>query len=166
MASAFGTPSHDFQKHGGSFRAEDLSMTFSTGAAGSASAGAGGGGGEGALVQQVNFTLTRQIQTLYEIGSANVYYVGNRRQGQAQLNRIVGGTADFAAMITNYGNMCTPKDVTLTAGASTCGTGQKGVTYLLKSATLTSIGASVTAQEVVITESLGFMFLDLDYTAT
>jgi len=154
MATVFGVPGgglNEYQKHNGSFRAEDLEMKFST------------EGGPGALVQQINFTLTRQINTLYEIGSTNVYYVGNRRQGQAQLNRIVGGTANFKTLITDYGNMCAPKDVVLAAKASTCGKNQQAVTYTLKSATMTSIGASVTAQDIVITENLGFMFLDLDY---
>ena len=151
MASVFGSTGRPFQTHGGSFRAEDVTMTF------------GGLGGEGALVQQVNFTLTRQINTLYEIGSSRVYYVGNRRQGQAQMSRIVGGSASFMSLITKFGNMCKPDDVTLKAGASTCGTNQKNVTYVLKKATLTSIGGSVTAQDIVITENLGFMFLDLDY---
>jgi hypothetical protein len=146
MASPFGKE----QTHNGSFRAEDLTMTF------------GGAGGPGALVQQVNFTLTRQINTLYEIGSSNVYYVGNRRQGQAQLSRIVGGTANFKTLVNDYGDMCTPKDVVLTA-AGGCGGTSGSVTYTLKKATLTQLGASVTAQDVVITENLGFMFLDIDY---
>jgi len=158
MASPFGTTGIPFQTHGGSFRAEDLTMTFG------ATKGSGQGG-PGALVQQVNFTLTRQIQTMYEIGSANVYYVGNRRQGQATMNRIVGGSADFATLVSTYGNMCEPKSVFLEASASTCGANKKGVTYELKQATMSSIGGSVTAQDIVITESIGFMFLDLDYTA-
>lgn len=144
MASVFGTE----QKHKGSFRAEDLKMTF------------GGGGGDGALVQSANFTLTRQVNLLYEIGSTNVYYVGNRRQGQAQLSRIVGGAGSFQTLVTTYGDMCKPKDITMEASG---GCGGKGVKYNMKSATLTTIGASVTAQDIVITENVGFIFLDLDY---
>ena len=154
MASYFGKDG-GFQKHKASFRAEDLEMTL------------GGKGGDGALVQQVNFTLTRQINTLYEIGSANVYYVGNRRQGQAQMNRIVGGAQNFKDLLENYGNMCKPKDIELSAKAAQCsgeGTSPENLTYKLKSATITTIGASVTAQDIVITETLGFMFLDLDVT--
>jgi hypothetical protein len=146
----------EFQKHKQSFRAEDLEMTL------------GGKGGDGQLVQQINFTLTRQINTLYEIGSSNVYYVGNRRQGQAQMSRIVGGTAAFKDLLENYGNMCSPKPIVLKAGAAQCkGTASaatpQSLTYELKGATLTTVGASVTAQDIVITENIGFMFLDLDY---
>ena len=152
MASVFGTPGRPFQKHGGSFRAEDVTMTF------------GSIGGEGAIVQQVQFSVERNINMMYEIGSSNVYYVGNRRKGTAQLNRIVGGSGSFKKLIDKFGNMCTPDDLTLSAGASKCGTGKKDVTYKLLKATLTSIGASVTANDIVITENLGFMFLDLEYT--
>jgi hypothetical protein len=152
MASVFGTPKSPFQKHGGSFRAEDVTMTF------------GKLGGEGAIVQRVEFSIERNINMLYEIGSSNVYYVGNRRRGTAQLNRIVGGSGSFKQLINTFGNMCTPDDLTLAAGASKCGTGKKDVTYKLLKATLTSIGASVTANDIVITENLGFMFLDLEYT--
>jgi hypothetical protein len=36
--------------------------------------------------------------------------------------------------------------------------------YKMLSATLNSLGASVTAQDIVVTESMGFMFVDLEYT--
>lgn len=145
MPSVFGQE----QQHKNSFRAEDLKMTLA------------GADGDGALVQQVNFTLTRQVNLLYEIGSTNVYYVGNRRQGQCQMSRIVGGASNFKTLVTKYGDMCKPEDLTLTASAGCQGT---PVTYNLKKATLTQLGASVTAQDIVITENLGFIFTDLDYT--
>jgi hypothetical protein len=153
MASIFDPVS--VQAHGGSFKAENLTLQF-----------ANSGGGPGALVQQVNFTCTRQINMIYEIGSSNVYYVGNRRQGQAQMQRIVGGSADFKTIITEYGDMCKPQNLNMNANATACGGnggGGVGVDYQLESATLTSVGASVSANDVVITESLGFMFLDLSF---
>jgi hypothetical protein len=146
MASPFGKE----QQHKGTFRAEDLKMTFA------------GGSGDGALVQQANFTVNRTVNFLYEIGSNNIYYVGNRRQGQAQLVRVVGGSATFKTMVTKYGDMCNPADLTL-EGSGGCGGVTVNVTYTLKKATLTSIGASVTAQEIVINENLGFICSDIDY---
>lgn len=147
MANIFGTE----QTHEGSFRADDLKLTFA------------GGDGAGALVQQANFTLTRQVNMLYEIGSTNVYYVGNRRQGQAQLNRVVGGSGQFQQLVTTYADMCNPDMLTLEASGG-CGGAAGGVTYNLMEATLTQIGASVTAQDIVITENLGFIFADLEIT--
>lgn len=154
MPSIF-DPGGGTQAHGGSFKAENLTLQF-----------AGAAGGPGALVQQVNFTCTRQINMVYEIGSSNVYYVGNRRQGQAQMQRIVGGSADFKTIITKYGDLCKPENLNMAAGATKCG-GPAGnavpIDYQLEAATLTSVGASVSANDVMITESLGFMFLDLSF---
>lgn len=146
MANAF-TGSAD-QLHKGSFRADDLKLTMA------------GINGDGALVQQANFTITRQINMMYEIGSTNVYYVGGRRQGQVQMQRIVGGSANFKQLVTKYGDMCKPDKISLEAQGG-CGGASGKVTYDLLGATITQIGASVTAQEVVITESLGFIFSDL-----
>lgn len=143
MANIFGQE----QTHEGSFRAEDLKMTF------------GGGGGAGALVQSANFTVQRTVNFLYEIGSTNVYYVGNRRQGQAQLSRVVGGSSGMSALLEQYGDMCNPEMISLEA---TGGCEGGGVTYNLMEATLSQVGASVTAQEIIITENLAFVFADLE----
>lgn len=143
------------QTHKGSFRAEDLKMTFA------------GQSGDGALVQQANFTVNRAVNFLYEIGSNNVYFVGNRRQGQAALQRVVSTSEAFKNLLNTYGDMCNPKDIVFTTNSG-CGTGAGNVTnnsatsYTLKFATLTSIGASVTAQDVTVNESLQFMCVDID----
>jgi len=152
MASIFGpagaAAGSPEQTHSGSFRADDLELTIA-------------GDAPGALVQQVNFTLTRSVNMLYEIGSTNVYYVGNRRQGQAQMQRIVGGASTFRALLDQYGNMCEPQAIELNATGGCGGAGGEGINYRLLAATLTQVGASVTAQDIVITESLGFIFSDL-----
>jgi hypothetical protein len=152
------------QLHGGSFRADNVKLTWD-----------GSTDAKGAIVQQVQFQIQRNINMLYEIGSTNVYYVGGRRQGTATFSRVVSGSQTFTKLATDFGNICTPKDLTLNASQSACGgtapagaapaTTPGGVTYTLKSATLQSVGASVSANDIVINESLGFMFLDLGYQA-
>ena len=148
MASVFDSKT---QAHKGSFRAEDLKMTFA------------GQDGDGMLVQQAQFTVTRTVNMMYEIGSNNVYYVGDRKNGQAQLNRVVGGSANFRTLVTNYANLCTPKDLTLTAAGGCGGVGGAGVTYNLKFATLTSIGGSVQAEQIIVNENLGFLCSDIEF---
>ena len=153
VTSAAGAAAGTTQLHKGSFRAEDLKMTFA------------GQEGNGALVQQANFTVNRAVNFLYEIGSNNVYFVGNRRQGQAALQRVVSTSQVFKNLLKTYGDMCTPKDIVLTTNsgcpADGAAAGQPS-NYTLKFATLTSIGASVTAQEVTVNESLQFMCVDLE----
>jgi hypothetical protein len=166
MANVF-NPGGAAQPFNGAFRAEDLTATF------------GGQSGVGALVQQAQFTVNRTVNMLYEVGSNNVYYVGNRRQGTAQLNRVVSSSDIFKQLLEKFGNMCTPDTLTLTAGGG-CGggggivgaivnavvgggNGAAGtVHYDLKNATLTSIGGSVSAQEIIINEQLGFICSDID----
>lgn len=144
MASPFGKD----QTWNGSFRAEDVELDF------------GGAGGAGALAQSAQFTCNRTVNFLYEIGSNNVYYVGNRRQGQAQFTKVVGGSTDI---IKIYSDMCAPVDLTVKAKGG-CGGAVGGKTYKLKHALINSIGASTTAQDIVINEQLGFIFSDLDIT--
>lgn len=152
MASPFRAGSRD-QVVNGVFRAEDLRLKI------------GGKDAEGMIVQSVQFTCNRTVNFLYEIGSAFVYYVGNRRQGQAQMSRVLGGAGDFKTLVCEYGNLCTPKNLTLEVspegGGDRCKAGNQK--YDLIDATLTSLGASVTANEIVVNEQLGFMFADIDY---
>lgn len=143
------------QKHNGSFCADNVKLTWT-----------GGGATEGALVQSAQWNCQRTLNMLYEIGSSAVYYVGNRRQGTAQFTRVVSGSATFKALVNDFGDICNPEDLVIDASQAACGGGVAagGVVYTLKDALLTSVGGSVTAQEVVINEQLGFMFIDLLYT--
>lgn len=150
------------QTPGGAFTAENCSLT-------------GRGLGDGAVVQRVNFSITRPINFIYEIGSGagkqNVYYVGGRRQGQAQFERVVGGSNTFSDLVKNYGPLCEnelAENITLTAkgGCSLNGGAlSQTITYTLVTPRLTTVGASVSAQDIVIMESIGMVFLDLDYEA-
>jgi hypothetical protein len=147
------------QTPGGAFTAENCVLT-------------GSGLGDGAVVQRVNFTIQRPINFIYEIsgGTAqNVYYVGGRRQGQATFERVVGGSNSFLALVQNYGPLCEDKgeDIVLQAkgGCQLNGTGlgSEGVQYTLIKPRITQLGASVSAQDIVIMENVGMVFLDLDY---
>jgi hypothetical protein len=144
------------QSLNGVIRAEDVKLTFP----------GNGGGADGALVQQAQLTCERTVNMIYEIGSSKVYYVGDRRRGNANFSRVVGGSANFKTMITQFGDICKASEnhMTMEVGASACGATKGTVTYRLISATLNSLGASVTAQDIVVTESMGFMFVDLEYT--
>jgi hypothetical protein len=139
----------------GVIRAEDVYLTFPGLAKGDV----------GALVQQAQITCERSLNMLYEIGSPAVYYVGDRRRGTAQFSRVVGGSKNFKEMIAQFGNICKAKDnhIELEVGGTVCAATGEGVKYKMLSATLNTIGASVTAQDIVVTENMGFMFVDLEY---
>lgn len=158
------------QAIGGAFTAENCSLKL------------GEQDSTGAIVQRVNFSINRPINFIYELGSKganfqNVYYVGGRRQGQAQFERIVGGSNVFKTFVDNYGPLCEkPGDnIELHAhggcaikGADEAGAALNsagGVKYTLKTPKITTLGASVSAQDIVIMESVGMVFLDLLYEA-
>jgi uncharacterized membrane protein len=145
------------QKIGGAFTAENCTLDL--------------GGVEKAIVQRVQFSIERPINMIYEISSstdenANVYYVGGRRRGQATFERVVGGSGTFTAFVNNYGPLCkeSVEDIVLTAkGGCNIAGGSKGITYTLKTPRITAISGSVSAQDIVITESVTMVFLDLGY---
>jgi hypothetical protein len=156
------------QTIGGAFTAENCSLKLGKDAA------------TGAIVQRVNFTINRPINFIYELGTKgaavqNVYYVGGRRQGQAQFERIVGGSNIFKNFVDNYGPLCEKpgENIELTAhgGCKITNAGDAaaplnaagGITYTLKTPKITTLGASVSAQDIVIMESIGLVFLDLLY---
>ncbi len=135
------------QTYNGGFRADQLKLTF----AGQTVAGF--------LVQNVQFQYTQQVTMLYEIGSANVYYVGGRAQGSATLARVIGPAPLGAQFIKNFNNLCSPQDISFNASSGCKGGGPN---YTLQDAVLTTISVSVTSQEVVINEQLQFIFIDLE----
>lgn len=138
----------------GVVRAENVELSF-------------GGYAKGAVMQQMQIQFERSMNMLYEIGSNNVYFVGDRRRGTLNGTRMVAGSGSFADLINKFGNMCNASSNTLTLSATQAGCADnKGtVSYILEGVVLTSIGASVTAQDIVITESVGFMFVEMKYEA-
>lgn len=163
MANSIFTPDGGRdQYHAGTFRAEDVVLTWT-----------GNQSTEGALVQEAQWRCARQVSMLYEIGSPAVYYVGNRRSGTAQFRRVVGGRDTFAAMATAFGAICSPQNLIIDARQNTCGgivsttisTGivGGGIKYECVDATLTELGGGVTAEGVVISENMAFVFVDLYY---
>lgn len=154
--SVFAGKNGKTQNLNGVIRAEDVFLTFPGLAKGE----------QGALVQQAQINCERTVNMLYEIGTPAVYYVGDRRRGTAQFNRVVGGSNTFKGLIKTFGNICDAKDnhIELSVGGTQCAGTAEGMNYKMISATLTSLGASVSANDIVVTETMGFMFVDLEYT--
>lgn len=141
------------QTHKGSFRADQLQLLFD------------GDNVRGWLVQNIQFSYTQQVTLLYEVGSEFVYYVGGRAQGTASLARVIGPSSNTADLINKYNDICQPQPITMSASAG-CpgadGVSRGGMEYTLEDAVLVSIAVTVTAQDVVITEQLQFIFVDLE----
>jgi len=145
MPSVFAAP----QTHAGGFRADKLTLSIA------------GRDAKGLVIQNVQFSFQQQITMLYEIGSNNVYYVGGRAQGQATIARILGPAKAQCQLLTQYGDLCEPKNLRFKA-SSGCESGD-GCQYTIHKAVLTTIALSVNANDIVINEQLQFMFIDLRY---
>jgi len=135
------------QTYNGGFRADQLTLTF------------GGTDVAGFLVQNVQFSYSQQITMLYEIGSENVYFVGGRAQGTSTLARVVGPAPLAGEFIERFNDLCEPQDINFDTSAGCRG---GGLNYTLEDAVLTTLSASVTAQDVVVNEQLQFIFIDLE----
>lgn len=136
------------QKHVGSFRAEDLTLKA--------------GGEAAALVQSCQFTCQRTVNMMYEIGTNNVYYVGNRRQGNVQLSRVIAASDKLRGIIKTYSDICDPQTLELDVsgdGGKQCLGSKRN--YKMHHSLITALGASVQAQDSILTENMTFMFADL-----
>jgi hypothetical protein len=143
------------QKHGGSFQATDMVMRIN------------GNSLASHVVQQINGQYQQQITTLYEIGSNNVYYVGGRAQGNLTIARVAGPQAVPGIILDKFNDICSPGEMALSSGSSSCKNGGQfaaaaASTYTLGGVIITSLGFSTQAQDVVVNEQMGFQFLDMD----
>jgi len=139
------------QVHKGSFKADNLTLQL------------GDSKTAGFMVQNANFQFAQQVSMLYEVGSANVYYVGGRAQGAGTFGAILGPSALSDKLITTFSDLCKPADMVLKMASKDCNSAENGVdhTYEIIDAVLTTIAFSTSAQEVVINQQLQFIFIDL-----
>jgi hypothetical protein len=143
---------------GGAFSADGARVTF------------GDEFSAGMLVQNINYQYTQNITRLYELGGPDIYLVAGRTQGQASVARIIGPRRLAVAFYTKFGNVCNAGENILRFSARTgCAEGASdadgGQDIVLRQVVLSNIGGSVSANDMIINESLAFMFLILEVTA-
>ncbi len=164
MADIFGRASDAF---GGAFAADAAKVTFAQdpGILGSGEGlnGFSNNGGVGLLTQNLSFQYTQQVTRIYELGTNYSFYVAGRTQGSLSVGRILGPRPVALAFYQKYANVCDAAtnhlDIELSAGCKVIGEFQ-GQTYAfsLKFCVITSIGVSMTAQDMIINEQLQVMF--------
>jgi hypothetical protein len=144
--------------YGGSFSADSVTMTFTS---------TNASGGVGNLVQNLQMSYAQSITRLYEVGSPNTYFIAGRAQGNGTLGRVIGPKLLTQAFYQKYGNVCNVKDNVLRfEGAFGCGpniTNQSGE-IIASFVVLNNIALQVNAEQVVITENIGFMFAAMEYS--
>lgn len=136
----------------GSFRAGLLSVTI------------GGSPLATHVAQQLNAAFNQQVTMLFEIGSNFVYLVGGRAQGQMTIGRVIGPTVFADEFIRVYNDLCKPGKMSLSAETKQPGTHCKSsnLRRTLTGVVLTGLQIGTQAQDVVMNESLSFMFTDME----
>jgi len=122
----------------------------------------------GLLVQNLSWQYMQNITRLYDVTSTDVVLVQGRTAGQGSMSRVMGPSALLAAFFIRYGNVCYADTNTLTITAiAGCNAATPGeVAMVMTNVVLNSYGGAISAQDMVVNEQLGFVFLYLTYSAT
>lgn len=123
----------------------------------------------GLLVQTLQWGYMQQVTRLYDVTSTDIVLVSGRTQGQGSMNRVMGPSALTASFFTKYGNVCYADTNTLTVSTQAeCGQNSPNdtVTLVMNGVVLNSYGGAVSAQDMVVNEQIGFVFLWMTYSIT
>jgi len=136
---------------GGAFSADGARITFA-------------GFGAGLLVQTLSYQYQQAISRLYEVGSADIYLVAGRTQGQVSMARVLGPKKILPAFYRKFGDVCLAGENNMKFSARTgCAGGGNDAGALqqinIKHIVITSMGGSVNANDMIINEQLSMMFL-------
>lgn len=159
----------DTDTFGGSFAADDASITFP--ALFDAALGTSIGADIGLLIQRLQLSYQQQVTRLYEVGRAAIYYVGGRTNGDIGVDRVIGPKAISVQFYQTYGDMCRARQNTLNfsmesgCGFNTAGT-RAQVDYTAHFCVVTTVGVNVAAADMIINESIRIMFSSLLYNAS
>lgn len=145
----------------GAFAADDAVLSF----AGVGSSTFSLAGGVGLLTQQLSVSYSQAVTRLYELGTAASYLVAGRTSGQISMTRIIGPRPIQAAFYRKFGNVCNARSNTIELAARMgCDGDDEGALYSLTmtGCVITNISISVSAQDMLINESLQMLFISLD----
>jgi hypothetical protein len=120
-------------------------------------------GGVMSLVQQLQISYQQAISRIFEVGSANLYYVGGRATGNATFQRIIGPAGGLCAFYKQYGDVCGAigRNLVFGLGNGGCSTTPND-TYTLTSVVLQSVQISVTANDIIVSDMAQLVFAALE----
>lgn len=103
------------------------------------------------------------------VRAAPTYYIIGRPEGRLQMQRLVGPNVLAVAFYSAYGSPCGEGVMTISGAAGCSATGNsdqpvRPMTWRINGVLLDSVSADMTAQEMIIQESLSAMFAGLNIT--
>ncbi len=147
-------------EYGGAFSSDGASILFDM--------GNGHTLGAGMLGQQIRWQYGQNISRIYELGSARVYLVAGRTQGQVSLDTILGPVKLVKAWYTQFGDVCHLDQNHITfEGRTGCGAPGAGAVanemlrIEMKHCVIEQLGGAVQAEQMLIQQQVQIMFLVL-----
>lgn len=119
------------------------------------------------LMQNLSLQYAQQVSRFFQLGSADMYYIGGRTSGQLSTGHVVGPGATILTWYTQFGNVCNAptNHIQFAAKGQLCNNQQAlGLVFDVAYVVLTSLGIAVQSQDVVISESSQSMFSSLEVT--
>jgi hypothetical protein len=123
------------------------------------------GASAGLLLQNMGATYSQTVTRLFELGTPNIYYVGGRTQGNANIARVLGPRKIAREFYLTYGDVCQARSNTLHFSVST-GCGDTEVTrasFTAHFVVIVTIGLTVGAADMMINEQLAMIFSSFLY---
>jgi hypothetical protein len=114
-------------------------------------------GGVTTLGQDVQGTYTRQIQTLFELGNPNIYWLGGHEQGTFNFSSLVGKAGFFASLPSSSCGEISPVSVDLLGGQ--CSAAGGGLT--VSDAVIENVNWRMAAGTLEISEGVSLRFATL-----
>lgn len=123
------------------------------------------GGGNipsGLIVQNMQVNYQQRISRVYQATSSNLYYVAGRTAGDASIAAIAGPGRMMPEFYRKYGDVCHARTNTLhfstTAGCDLEGGETARSSYTAHFVVIQGLRFGVTAEDMLINESLNMMF--------
>ncbi len=111
------------------------------------------------ICQNIQATVTANIQTLYEVGSRNAHRVIGRTTGQGTLSNVIGPTAQSLSVMKQICDVCSQKDLQISFPNKCKGSSPSPLIF--KDATCISITCTVDAQNDLINGQWSVIFSDV-----
>lgn len=162
---------------GNSFAADSAVISFGGG-------GLAPGAGSGLLVQNMGFQYQQPVTRIYELGTQLTYYIAGRPEGNGSIGRILGPGPVVLSFYSAYGDVCKAKNNNISIWASAlCSQGNvalgsegspgeaakavqvPGIRWCITGVVLNSVGMTIAAQDMIMNETLGYMFAALEVCA-
>lgn len=122
--------------------------------------------GPAGLVQAYQATYQRQVETIYDLSSNNIYIVEGQPQGQIQVNRVLGPIDRPEPEKCGDGSLidceCLPQIIELSSGEEACDNGCGGRGYRFLNAYQSAFSLQGQVQDKVVRYSAAYSFTHVE----